>query len=205
MSTRDLVLEMLSQGLPPSVVAGTIGVTESAISQLMSDEDFAAEVQAKRVAQSKEDQQYDQKLDRAEETFLDRIEQKSGMANLQQSMQAFKILNGAKRKKERSTGPATQNIGTIVNITLPVIVAPKYLLNQQSEIVEVEGKTMVSATPKSLDALVAAKKPAPTVLPQKLADQLEIALAERTLVTLDKVGPVTKSSRRQNIFSVDML
>jgi len=198
MSAKDLALEMLSQGLPSSVVAATIGVTESYVSQLMGDEDFAAAVQARRVEQSQEDQKYDDKLARTEEIYLDRIEQKAGMANLQQSMQAFKILNAAKRKKERSLQPAMQNIGAVVNITLPVVIAPKYLMNQQSEIVEVEGKTMVSATPKSLDALVAAKKP-------ELAEKLEAIQSERALVAIENIRPVSKKRSRADILSVDML
>lgn len=202
MSVRDLALEMLAQGLQGSVVAATIGVTESYISQLMGDEDFAAAVQAKRVEQSQEDQKYDDKLARVEEVYLDRIEQKAGMANLQQSMQAFKILNAAKRKKDRSLQPATQNIGAIVNIQLPVVLAPKYIMNQQSEIVEVEGKTMVAATPKNLEAILAAKKPA---VAAQLAEKLEATQTERALVTLDNVRPVAKRQARKNSFSVDML
>lgn len=201
MSAKDMALEMLAQGLQPPVVAATIGVTESYISQLLSDEDFAAAVAEKRSLQSQADMQYDDKLARVEEVYLDRIEQKAGMANLQQSMQAFKIINGAKRKKDRSAQPLTQNIGVVVNIALPTIVAPQYLLNQNSEIVEVEGKTMISASPKSLDGMVAARKP---VQQPQLAEKLETAQTERALVTLENVRPVARRQKRDS-FSVDML
>lgn len=205
MAAKDIARQMLAQGLQPSVVAGTIGVEESYVSQLMSDEDFAASVELMRVEQSQEDIDYDKKLERTEEGYLDKIEHRLPVANLQQSLQAFKILNGAKRRKDRSMTPGLVNHGTIVNITLPQAISPKYLTNGNNEIVEVEGQTMISATPKALDAIIAQKKPALSVDQQETVTRLQVQTAERTLLTLENVGPVRRQRKVAAMFDVDML
>lgn len=168
MAARSQALELLAQGIQASQVAEVIGVTESYVSQLLADEDFAAQLSALKVESAKKDKEYDEKLDQAEEDFLDRIVERSRMANLQQSMQGFKLLNSAKRRRDSARGAGTGQPQTVVNITLPVAVMPTYIMNQQSEIVEVEGKTMVSATPKRLEEIVAQRKAS---VQQKLEEQ----------------------------------
>lgn len=157
MSAKDSALALLAQGIPASQVASTLGVSESYVSQLMGQEDFSAELSATRTEAAQADLDYDKKQDRVEETYLDRIEQKAGFANLQQSLQAFKILNSAKRRKDSRIQAPGINIGQIINITLPISSIPEYKMNQSSEIVEVEGRTMLSATPKKLEEIIAAR------------------------------------------------
>lgn len=152
--TRQNALQLLGQGVAPSQAAAALGVSESQISQYLSDEDFAAELAAQRASATAEDLAYDEKLDRVEEEFLGRIEQKAAFANLQQSLQAFKILNTAKRRKDSRIAPQSTGSGTVVNITIPIAVIPQYVTNSKNEIVEVEGKTMVSANPKRLEEML---------------------------------------------------
>jgi len=152
--TRQNALQLLSQGVAPSQAAAALGVSESQISQYLQDEDFSAALQAQRASATAEDLAYDEKLDRVEEEFLGRIEQKAAFANLQQSLQAFKILNTAKRRKDSRIAPQSTGSGTVVNITIPIAVIPQYVTNSKNEIVEVEGKTMVSANPKRLEEML---------------------------------------------------
>lgn len=145
---------MLADGLSPVQVATTLGISESYISQLMGDEDFAAELESKRTEVAAADIAYDNQIDRVEGTFLDRIESKAPLANLQQSLQAFAVLNKAKRRKDTAISRGTPQAGTVVNLQLNVNLIPQYLMNGKNEIVEVEGKSMVSATPKKLDEIL---------------------------------------------------
>lgn len=190
MAARNQALELLAQGIPASQVAEVIGVTESYVSQLLADEDFAAQLSTLKVESAKKDKEYDDKLDQAEEDFLDRIVERSRMANLQQSMQGFKLLNSAKRRRDSARGAGTGQPQTVVNITLPVAVMPTYILNQQSEIVEVEGKTMVSATPKRLEEIVAQRK---VPVQQKLEEQNQERAAEVLQNTVRPVKRITKN------------
>lgn len=155
MAAKSQILEMLSQGLSPVQVAGALGVSESYISQLLGDEDFSAELDEKRALIVQEDIEYDNQIDRVEGTFLDRIEAKAPLANLQQSLQAFSVLNKAKRRKDSAIVRNAPAAGTVVNLQLNIGLLPSYLTNGKNEIVEVEGKSMISATPRKLDEILA--------------------------------------------------
>lgn len=157
---RQLAVQYLAQNIQPSIVAGILGVTESQISQLMADPDFAAEVAQHSQGAAAEDLAYDSRVDKAEETFLTNIEQRAQFANMQQSLQAFKLLNGAKRRKDTRVHNSAQNSGVTVNITLPAALVPDYVMNAQAEIVEVSGKTMISATPANVNAMLEKKNAA---------------------------------------------
>lgn len=214
MSAKESALELLSQGISASQVALTIGVQESYISQLLTNEDFATQVQERRIAASKEDLDYDKKLDRVEAKFLDRIEEKSGFANLQQSLQAFKTVNGARRRRDSGVVQQGQNHSTVVVIQIPTAMVPKYTLNAQSEIVDVEGTTMVSASPKGVEEMLAEKKareklaglPAPSAETQEILQKLEDQDTARAVQMLNQAIPVKKTVRRvPDFMSIDSL
>lgn len=209
MSARDLALTLLSQGIQQHTVAETIGVDPSYISSLMADEDFKAELESKRLAETEENLAYDDKLDRAEEAFLERLQDKIRLANLRDSMQAFRVLNSAKRRRDRGVVNPSVVVGVAVNLQLPQVMVPKYVTNSKNEIVEVDGQTMVTTTASLLDKMVAAKKAAalPAPATPAIVKQIEQAREERAAVVLDAVGPVLRKRRQSkaDIFSVDML
>jgi transcriptional regulator with XRE-family HTH domain len=198
MAVKESAQELLALGLAPSQVANTLGVTESYISQLMANEDFAAEVQAHRVEASQKNLKYDARLNKIEEGFLNRIEEKLPMANLGQSLQAFRVLNNAKRRKESEQTQHGSQISQVVHITLPATMIPQFIKNANNEIIEVEGQTMISATPKGLENILAkrtqAALPAPTN-EEVLATHLKLTGLERARETLDAVRPVKQVSR----------
>lgn len=159
MGAKDRIVEMLVQGIPGSAIAAAIGVSESYVSQLSSDEDVAAQVLEAQERLAAQDNEYDTKLDKVEDQFLDRIDEKSRFANLQQSLQAFKILNSARRRKESRAIQNQQQSAVVVPIILPVQVVPNFVMNSSSEIVEVQGRTMIAATVKNIDEVLQKKTP----------------------------------------------
>ncbi|HEY9661549.1 MAG TPA: hypothetical protein V6C65_24090, partial [Allocoleopsis sp.] len=158
MDNRQYALELLSQGISPTQVAAAIGVDDSRISQLMAEEDFQEELNRLKVAATAEDLAFDKKLESAELQALDNIERRLPIANMQQSLQAFKVLNTARRRKDGNVVAQGAAGGVVVNITLPAIAMPQFVLNQKAEVIEVEGKTMISATPKQLQQISAARQ-----------------------------------------------
>jgi len=149
---------MLVNGIPPTAIASSLGVSESYISQLANDEEFKEELSTKRIAVAQHDLDYDKKLDSAEEAALEILQNKLRFANLSQSTGVFSALNKARRRRESGNHAPQAGMGTVINITMPVVVLPTYVQNSLGEIVEVDGKTMVSANPKALDAIVAQRQ-----------------------------------------------
>jgi hypothetical protein len=74
---QDEALRMLGQNISPIQVANALGVEASYISQLMGDEDFRAALEAHRVALTKENLDYDKKLDLVESEYLNRIKRRA--------------------------------------------------------------------------------------------------------------------------------
>jgi hypothetical protein len=214
MFAKDQALQYLAQGIKQSAVAGALGVEESYISQLLDDEDFKNELAEAKSKLSLKDANYDEKLDRATEAALDKIDAKLPYANLQQSLQAFRVLDGAKRRRDKGVAAVGEGVGVIVNILLPTAIVPRYLQNQAGEIVEVEGQTMVSATPKNLEDLIAKRKElkldpntsAARVLEvEKLKDQLQVAGREHAADFLPRIAPVKKSVRKIGLLTSEDL
>lgn len=153
---KDTIIDLLAQGVPTSQIAAAVGCTDAYISQLKADPEVQELLVSRAGDRIAKDGAFDKKLETAEELALARIEAGLQFANLGQAVGAFRILNNAKRRKDVA-GPGTEGANsTTVNVTLtlPVAALPRYTLNSRNEIIDVEGKTMVAATAKSLETML---------------------------------------------------
>jgi transcriptional regulator with XRE-family HTH domain len=189
MTPKEYAIELLAKGIPTSQVAAALGVDDSYISQLRADEDVQAMIAAKQAAHSEADCKFDETLERAEMLALEKIEKNMQFATLGQALAAFRILNGARKRTDPIVHPDSP-VSVTVNLTLPATALPQYITNSKSEIIEVEGKTMISASPKTLDQILAAKAVGRTALPQTTA-------LEKAANTLDRITtPARQAPRR---------
>lgn len=170
MTPKEHAIQLLAQGIPTSQVAAAVGVSDSYISQLKADEEVQRAISEKQAAHSIADSNFDDTLERAESLALEKIEKNLPFANMGQALAAFRILNGARRRKDELVQKDTA-ISVTVNLTLPANNIPRYITNQANEIIEVEGKTMLSASAKTLDQILAAR-----------AGETQLALPQTTVV-----------------------
>lgn len=154
---KEHAITLLAQGIPTSQVAAAIGCDDSYISQLKADPEVQREIAERGATQTLADVTFDSTLERAEMLALDKIERNLPFATLGQAMAAFRVLNGARRRKDGIPVAGDNAVTVNVSLTLPVNAMPRYVTNAQSEIVEVDGKTMISATPKTIDEILAAR------------------------------------------------
>ena len=200
MIDKTLVIKYLAQGIPTSQIAMAAGCDESYISQLKADPEIQAQMAQHAAEVTIKDMNFDETLESAEELALSRIQKSLGFANMGQALSAFRILNTARRRKD---GPAVSGAVTVnVNLTLPASALPRYVTNANNEIVEVEGKTLVSATPRGLDNLLAQRAGvAPTAVVTAL-DKAAVRLG--ALAPLPKRAPRTLPLTAANL-NTDML
>lgn len=170
MTPKEHAIQLLAQGIPTSQVAAAVGVSDSYISQLKADEEVQRAISEKQAAHSIADSNFDDTLERAESLALEKIEKNLPFANMGQALAAFRILNSARRRKDEVLQKDTA-ISVTVNLTLPANNIPRYITNQANEIIEVEGKTMLSASAKTLDQILAAR-----------AGETQLALPQTTVV-----------------------
>ena len=164
-TNKEQIIALLSQGISAAQVAAAVGVSESYISQLRNDPEISDLIVTSGTAKLEAAALFDSSLERAELMALEKIEKNLPFANMGQAMAAFRILNSARKRKDAFATPADQSTSITVNLTLPAAAAARYVVNSANEIVEVEGKTMITATAKSLDSMLASRAGAALVQP----------------------------------------
>ena len=198
MSPKDYAISLIAQGIPTSQVAAACGVDDSYISQLKADPEVQQRVAEARAEHAVTDAKFDDTLERAEALALEKIEKNLPFANMGQALAAFRILNGARRRKDQFA-QTEHNVSVTVALTLPQAAIPRYITNTKNEIIEVEGQTMLSATPKTLDDILSAR--ATGALLPKIT---ELEKAANRLDTLS--APVMRTAKRlPPELSADML
>lgn len=155
MINKRQIAGLLAQGVGTSEIAKVAGCDDSYISQLREDDEIIALMREVTKERALADVEFDDKLANGEDKALDVIIRNIPFANPQVALATFKVLNSAVRRKQVATSDSPVNV--TVNLTLPTTLLPHFVLNAQREIVEVEGKTMASATPQTIEAVLAAR------------------------------------------------
>lgn len=153
-STETRALELLGQGIAQEQVALALGVTPSAISQLMAREDFAGRVQTLRYENLQKHNQRDAKLDQLEDSVIEKLTEMLPL--VMKPLEAARILQVTNAAKRRGASAPEEIINTreIVNLTLPVTLVNNFRLIQTSD------GQVVSAGEKDLVTIQSARLPA---------------------------------------------
>ena len=194
-STKEQIISLLSQGIPATAVAAALGVTDSYISQLKSDPELAALISTGDIEKAEANSKFDNTLERAEMLALEKIEKNLPFANMGQAMAAFRILNSARKRSDAFAAVQDQSTNITVNLTLPAAAAARYVVNSSNEIVEVEGQTMITATAKSLDSLLAQRASAQLQQP-KLTSLNRAANVLATVTGISNMAPQQRAARK---------
>ena len=148
---KDRIKEMLGRGIPAVNVALAVGCDESYISQLMSDEAFAAEVSAAKAANFDRHAAQDDSLDAQEAKALEKVAQLIPFITRPgDAVRAFQILNSARRRTQNGASLAQQQPSTIVNIAIPQVARVSMLADHQKQVIEVDGRPLITMPAKEL-------------------------------------------------------
>ena len=128
-STKDRALSLLGQGCGPEVVASALGVSVSAISQHLSDPEFAAQVAELRFKTLAAHNETDQRIQKIEDMLLERLENVLPyLTDPMKLVAAFTRINAAKRRGAAAPEMLhTQNV--VVALTIPSVVINKHTVN----------------------------------------------------------------------------
>lgn len=144
------IQELLGTGLSNEVVASAVGVDPSYISQLMSDPQFSDEVIAKRskalTAHSARDLTWDGLEDRLLHKLSGAIDY---MVKPEVIMKALSLVNRAVRRGVPVNTQLTSRT-QVIALSLPPVVRRNFIIDQQGQIVEAEGATLVTMNSAAL-------------------------------------------------------
>lgn len=148
--TSDRALTLLGQGVPPSIVAASIGVSESRISQLVSDPEFAAAVAELRYDAIQKHSTRDAKYDSIEDTLIEKLKDLIPlMMRPREVINAIQVINSAKRRGS-STPDAIIAQQTVINLTLPVQIVEHFRTNSQNHVIQAGSQELLTLQSSTL-------------------------------------------------------
>lgn len=156
MADRNKIKEMLGFHIPNNVVASALGVSESLISQLLSEEEFAREVQDLKLKNTLQHVTRDREYDSIEDTLINKLKEKleNGLSFTKPSeiLAAIRIVNGAKRRSTPSEVGTTAGARALINLQLPTGTefAARFVLNGNNQVIEVAGRPLATMGAKSV-------------------------------------------------------
>lgn len=134
--TEDRALALLGSGVMPEAVAAALGVNPSRISQLLSDERFAAQVAELRFNNLQKHNERDSTYDSLEDKLLMKLEKSLPlMLRPGEILKAIQVVNGAKRRGQSSPDQVHAQ-QTIVNVVLPTQVIQKFTTNLDNQVIK---------------------------------------------------------------------
>lgn len=126
-------------------VAHLAGCDVSYISQLMADPEFAEDVALARLAQEERTMGMDNKADELENTLLDKLKKAVPMMfKPAEILRAYEVLNKAHRRAPMGTIGNNGAGAAVVQITLPPRAALRFKMDGAGEVIEVEGRPLVT-------------------------------------------------------------
>lgn len=150
MSTQNRILQLLATNTPNHLVAASCGVTDSYVSQLLADPAFAEQVAEARVQALTLVTERDNKYGDLEDKLLEKLETSVGMMfRPAEILAALKIVNAAVRRGAPQQA-AVSNNARMVLLDLPPGVVARIQLSNQSEVVEVNGRSMATMSASHL-------------------------------------------------------
>lgn len=158
-ASAERIMELLGNGLSNEVVATAVGVHPSYISQLMADETFSAQVVAKRTTTLAAATTRDRTWDSVEDKMLGQLDAMVDNFSITKPMElvrAIAVVNAAKRRGTTTQDAMTVN-QQIVVLNIPTQVLHSFTKTRTGEVIEVDGKTLVTMPASALLAQLAKK------------------------------------------------
>lgn len=151
---KEKIKELLGVGLPANVVASACGVDDSYVSQLLSQDEFAAEVQQLKLANLTEAAGRDGAWNTLEDDLLAKIKDLLPlMTKPMEVIRALQVANSATRRAAPREMAATA-VHQHVHLHLPQVVQQKFVVNNHSQVVEVDGRTIATMPANKAVALM---------------------------------------------------
>lgn len=161
-STESRALALLGSGIAPETVAASLGISVSRISQLLSDEEFAARVAELRFQNLAKHNERDSAYDSLEDTLLDRLKDCIPLMHRpMELLKAIQVINAAKRRGQ-STPESIIEKQQIIQLNIPVQIINKFQTNLAGQVTTITTQdttqNLLTIQSGSLDSLVKARK-----------------------------------------------
>lgn len=149
-SLQQRILALLGNGVSAEMVANTVGVTPSYVSQLVSSPDFAEHVSLLRYENLSKHNVRDANYDELEDTLTSKLQDFLPlMTKPLEILRAIQVINGAKRRGSTTPENIT-NKQVQINLIMPTTIVQKFTTNVNNQITAVAGQELLTIDSKAL-------------------------------------------------------
>lgn len=140
--TRDQLVKAVAAGFSDSEIAEHLGVTPSAISQAITK--YEVREAAAILNKGSRFESIDDSLNDIEEIVTKKLrESVLMMADPMKMLQVLRVVNGAKRRS-LAEGQQPNQVNNIAILNLPERATVQYTKNEQNEVIEIDGRPMIT-------------------------------------------------------------
>jgi hypothetical protein len=156
--TEERALALLGQSIAPGIVAEAVGVSESRISQLLSDPYFSARVADLRYLNLAKHSERDAKYDDTEDTLLQKLQDcLCYMVKPMEILAAIRVINQAKRRNTAPVG-ASNTKAEVINLTMPVQIIQQYRVNGNNQVIQAGQQELITIQSAQMKTLLSQTK-----------------------------------------------
>lgn len=162
-STEQRALNLLGKGVTPSQTAAALGITESAISQLLAKDEFADAVAELRYKNLLAYSERDEKADSIEDRLLKKLN--DCIPYLMRPMEIariYQIINAAKRRGQSAPESIT-TAQEVVPLIMPTVITNKFTVNVNNQVIQAGQQPLITVQSGSMQALLNRHKEAQNV------------------------------------------
>ena len=165
-TTESQALELLGSGCNPSQVASALGVSESLISQFLSQDHFASQVAERRFKSLLKHNNRDDALDALEDALIKKLENIIPyMHKPHEIIHAFTRINAAKRRGS-SAPEAVSTSQPVIQLTLPIQILNQITVDARNQVIKAGQQELLTIQSGRLPSLTQSNPQAvPNVLP----------------------------------------
>lgn len=156
--TEERALNLLGKGVTPAQTAAALGITESAISQLLSKDEFADAVAELRYKNLLSYSERDEKADSIEDRLLKKLN--DCIPYLMRPMEIariYQIINAAKRRGQSAPESIT-TAQEVVPLIMPTIITNKFTVNVNNQVIQAGQQPLITVQSGSMQALLSKHK-----------------------------------------------
>ena len=143
-SVSERAISLLGAGVPQEIVASALGVTPGYISQLLSDENFAAEVTQRKFLALTAHNARDKEYNEVEDALLVKLKKSLPLIIRPETiLGAIKVINGAARRGHDSIHGIVEQ-QNIVSILMPVQLVQQFTTNIHNQVIKTGDRDLLT-------------------------------------------------------------
>jgi hypothetical protein len=154
----ERIKQLLGTGLPTGIVASTVGCDPSYISQLMENENFHDEVLHLRAGKAEKAVARDGSWDNIEELALQQAEKVLPFITRPQELIRIAAMANSAKRRATEFASGSESAAPTVTLVLPESASIHFQMNMNSQVIEVDGRSLQALPTKTLAAQLAARR-----------------------------------------------